>query len=217
VSVDRYVIGVMAAYLPVVRVCTAQSRECLSKLSFISSVSLSIFSHSQRWVYLHCKSPLLQRVFIRVCKCFIVVWVFVLCLLTSTIVLYSSSDSVTRVPPTLKSSQATVMYSWEMIMRTAKCRAVVEVRRTCCLSLRQDLFVLNLTSGTSSCFTLVPYTGFRKSLFPDCRNIRSLFLENYPALRQTTRCGYSDDHKTISVGNSSWKNRGGMRYKFRCG
>jgi len=31
-SVDMDVVGVMAAYLPVVRVCTAQSREALSRL-----------------------------------------------------------------------------------------------------------------------------------------------------------------------------------------
>ena len=32
VSVDMDVVGVMAAYLPVMGVCTAQTRECLSRL-----------------------------------------------------------------------------------------------------------------------------------------------------------------------------------------
>jgi hypothetical protein len=62
------------------------------------------------------------------------------------------------------------------------------------------LFVLNMTSCTSSCLTLVPYTYFRSSLFIDCRNIRNLFLQNYRAIRQTTRCGYSYYHKNHLCG-----------------
>jgi len=40
VSVDMDVVGVMAAYLPVVRVCTAQSRETLCVLRSTHTVPL---------------------------------------------------------------------------------------------------------------------------------------------------------------------------------
>jgi len=39
-SVDMDVVGVMATYLPVVRVCTAHSRECLSRVCSTHTVPL---------------------------------------------------------------------------------------------------------------------------------------------------------------------------------
>ena len=51
VSHDMDVVGVMAAYLPVVCVCTAQSRECLSRLCCTHTHHGQICCHNTDYVH----------------------------------------------------------------------------------------------------------------------------------------------------------------------
>jgi len=52
-SVDMDVVGVMAAYLPVVHMCTAQSRDCLSRLCSTHMYHGQICCHNTDYVHIN--------------------------------------------------------------------------------------------------------------------------------------------------------------------
>jgi len=59
--------GVMAAYLPVVRVCTAQSRECLSKLCSTHTHHVQICCHNTDYVHVNGRDRTITVILVQHC------------------------------------------------------------------------------------------------------------------------------------------------------